>query len=221
VGSLLNPFQHFSIKLVKVLVIHSENPYIIKTLKYMLIMRSTFYYLRFSGLLILFTSLISCSKDGDEDPFSSSDASYNLNISGNENLQLTGTASFMQVIINSGDSESSGTTLTVTFEDASATGGNSMVISMNEASTSGMSEGTFQYKEDAGPDEVFFSISFYSEETTITYLITGGTVTLDRVNENRVKGSLDVQLESLSEEKFQLEIEGSFDAFGISQGWGV
>ncbi len=76
-----------------------------------------------------------------------------------------------------------------------------MIISMIQAETELFSEGTYSFNEDPGQNETYMIISFYSESTSERFVIFSGTVTPDQTTRNRVKGN--------------------FDAYGISQGWGI
>lgn len=183
-------------------------------------MKTKLHFLRFSGLFLFILFVNSCSKDDENGLFTSSDASFEITVTGDESMDLTGEASFVQVVINSGDPESSGTTLTITFEDNEDTdfSTHSMNISMSQLETELFSEGTYTFNEDL-EKEVYLSISFYSEASSTSYISTAGTVTLDKVTRNRVGGNLNAQFEGTNDNK--ITISGNFDAYGISQGWGI
>ncbi len=184
-------------------------------------MKTKLQLLRFSGLFLFILFVNSCSKDGENGLFTSSDASFEITVTGDESLNLTGDASFVQVVVNSDDPGSSGTTLTITLGDDENMNSSvhSMIISMIQPETELFSEGTYNFNEDPGPDEVYLSIYFYSEATSSSYISIAGTVTLDRVTRNRVKGNLNAQFEGANDNN--ITISGSFDAYGISQGWGI
>lgn len=184
-------------------------------------MKTKLHFLRFSGLFLFILFANSCSKDDENGLFTSSDANFEITVTGDETLNLTGEASFVQVVVNSGDPESSGTTLTITLggDENTNSGAHSMIISMIQPETELFSERTYNFNEDPGPDEAYLSISFYSEATSSSYLSTAGTITLDRVTRNRVKGSLNAQFEGSNDNN--ITISGSFDAYGVSQGWGI
>ncbi len=175
---------------------------------------------RFSGLFLFILLLSSCSKD-DDGLFTGSDASYEITVSGAESMNMTGSASFVQVVVNSADPGSSGTSLTITLsnDDNTNTSGNALVISMTKNQSDGFSERTYNFIEDPGEDDVFLSMSFYSEESSTTYFLKAGSVTLEKLSKNRVKGSVNAQFSDTNEEA--ITVSGSFDAYGISQGWGI
>jgi len=176
--------------------------------------------LRLSGLFVFIFLFASCSKDEDG-LFTASDASFEITVTGDESMNLNGEASFVQVVVNSDDSESSGTALTITLggDVNNNSTAHSMIISMIQPETELFSEGTYNFNADPNPEEVYLSLTFYSEATSSSYISTSGTVSLDKVNRNRVKGNLNAQFEGPEDNK--ITISGNFDAYGISQGWGI
>lgn len=162
---------------------------------------------RLSALLILFMLAYSCSKDDDPENDGLVEGSFEINISGDENLTLTGEAFFEQLIINGGTPESSGTTLSLIFTEESE---NALALSMVKAATNGFGEGTYTFIEDPEDDQLFFSVTFYSESSESTYFITSGTVDFDRVNERTIEGSLDIEMQNFMEGN--INVSGTFKA---------
>ena len=175
--------------------------------------RKLFYPIFFSLFLLL---TYSCSEKEDNSPENVVDGTFKVSISGDESRSLSGEASFVQVIVNSGGPDGSGTNLVLSLygeddeEDA-------IVITLTKRETKLFSTGTYSYKEDPDDNEVFLSVGMFSQLSQTTYIITSGNVKINKVNNNQLEGSLDVSLTNFNEKN--ISISGNFKAQGITQGF--
>ncbi|MBE0655094.1 MAG: hypothetical protein IH594_14930, partial [Bacteroidales bacterium] len=167
----------------------------------------------FSFFLLL---TYSCSEKEDNSPEDLVDGTFTVSISGEESRSLSGEASFVHVLVNSGVPDGSGTSLALSLyggddsEDA-------IVITLTKREAKLFSAGTYSYKEDPADNEVFLSVGMFSQLSQGTYIITSGNVKINKVSNNQLEGSLDVSLTNFNEKN--ISISGSFKANGITQGF--
>jgi hypothetical protein len=180
-------------------------------------MKKAFTLLRFSSLLFLILLVSSCNKDDDPGIDDNFEGSFEVTISGEESFTLTGLASYNEVVVDGGTPDSRGSFLTMVCSHEE--NDDMLTVYMVKLQPNGFGDGTYSFVEDPEDDQIALSVTFYSSATQTTYIITSGTVNFSDITEQKLEGTLNVELTNFS--GGTITISGEFKARGVALGFGA
>lgn len=171
-------------------------------------MNKLFFFLRLSSLIVLIALATSCKKDNDPGINGNIEGSFEITINGDESYSFQGIASFNQVIFDGGTpaSRSSSLSMLCLNDDTD----DALTVILSKENLDGFGNGTYTFIEDPEDDEIFLSVTLWSSGSETNYYISAGTVTFSSINDNRLEGSLNVEMISFSGET--ITVTGEFNA---------
>lgn len=169
-------------------------------------------------LLTLFAFLlfISCSQEDDTDPDDFlGNGSFEVTLTGAENRTITGEAYFVQSILTSKSETENGSVLVV-----SLTSGNDedeiFTITVGKVGDlDGVNTGSYTIDLESDDETELVNLGAFLNESITIYLGTSGSITLTKVENDRVEGTFSGVIENAKEEK--INISGEFTASGITE----
>ena len=168
-------------------------------------------------LLTLFTLLllISCSQEDDTDPDDLFNGSFEVTLAGDVNRTLSGEAYFVQSILTSKSESENGSVLVVTLtsdddEDEIVT-----LTVGKVGDLDGVNTGSYTIDLEPDDETELVNLGFFLDESLTIYLGTYGTITLKKVENDRIEGSFTGVAENGQNET--INISGEFTASGITK----
>lgn len=163
--------------------------------------------LKIFTLVTLFLALAACSKKEDPKLRLEQDGNFELVISGDLETELSGEASFDQVIVSSSQPGTGGSTLSI-FLEAGLDYSHSITLTKSESD--GFGEDIYSYNND---NEVLnISMTFIDYEAVKTYTITSGSIEITSVRDDWIEGSFAGVFSEMIENT--VNISGTFQAKG-------
>lgn len=177
--------------------------------------KSLFLNKRIKHLIILLLVFNSCTKDNDQIDADNFDlnGSYELTITGDENRDLSGEANFLQVVVSNGTPGSGGASLVVNLTSGDE---ESLALTFAQEEEKIFSVDKYTYTLEALEGSTYFSAGFYSSLSSFTYLISSGSISLTKVSNTLIEGTIDIIMSNNSNDDI-LNVKGSFKAVGFTQ----
>lgn len=175
--------------------------------------KSLFLNKRIKHLIILLLVFSSCSKDNDQIDTDNLNGSYELTITGDENRDITGEANFLQVVVSNSSSGSGGASLVVNLTSGDE---ESLALTFVQEEEKIFSVDKYTYTVEALEGSTYFSVGFYSSLSSFTYLISSGSISLTKVSNTLIEGTIDIVMSNNSNDDI-LNVKGSFKAVGFTQ----
>lgn len=168
-------------------------------------------------ILVLALGFFGCSSnDDDQIPDDQiTNGSFSVTLSGEENREVKGEAFFVHGIITSKGPEENGSVLTLSLTNAQNEDELITILIGKIGDLDGIDTGTYNVNIEPEDGEYLVNIgAFYSSSMTM-YLSTNGQVSITKVTNNVVEGSIDAILDNLNGKT--MTVKGKFIAEGVTQ----
>jgi len=169
-------------------------------------------------LLALFLLLIffGCSTSDDVAPEEELfDGNYNVTLSGDDNRSMKGIASFVHGILTTKTEDENGSSLAIILTNQANEDELVSILVGQIGDLDGINTGTYTINLEPDDGDPLVNIGAFLNGSITTHLGTSGTITISKVQKNKVEGSLSVVLDNLNGKV--INMSGDFTAFGITE----
>ena len=168
-------------------------------------------------LIVLFPFVFfNCSSSDDGDPDSVAfDANFEVTLTGDASRSLNGEAFFLHAIVSSRGDDENGSVLTVTLtNDADEDEAITLYIVTTD-DTDGVNTGTYTIELEPEDENTYASLGAFIKEGNTIFLGTSGSITISRLQNDEVEGSISAVLDDQT--GTTINISGEFKASGITE----
>jgi hypothetical protein len=171
-------------------------------------------------LLTLLLSLffLQCSSSDDSDPAPDADAfegSFELQLTGDISGNYTGDAFFLHSIVTNQSDDESGSVLTVTLTNENNEDEVITLSVIDAEDTDGVDTGSYTIELEPEDETQLAYLGAYLGESSFIYIGTSGSITLNRIRNDQVEGSITATLIDMN--GASINVTGEFKASGITQ----
>ncbi len=167
-------------------------------------------------LLLMPFTFFNCSSSDDSDPGSNTfEASFEVSLTGDASRSFNGDAFFLHAIVTSQTNDENGSVLTVTLTNDANEDEAITLFVVNAGDLDGVNTGTYTLDLENENETTYANLGAFLGEGNTIFLGTSGSITISRVQNDRIEGSFSAVLDD--QNGTIINISGEFKASGITE----
>ncbi len=167
-------------------------------------------------LILMSFIFLQCSSSGDPDPAPVAfEGNFELALSGDISQNLEGEAIFLHAIVTNQTDEENGSIITITLVNDADEDEIITLYLADLEDLNGLDPGSFPVELEPEDESSLASLYAYLGANNQIFFATSGTITIDKIEEERVEGSVSAVLEDAGGNTVSLI--GDFNASGVTE----